>query len=104
MFNLYTRYQFNFNQLLLAKENYKTLENPSQRALIYQKMILTTEPNEKLLLAQLLKNLFDNDNLGNAFNTELSKILLSIDETKISSDLLSFYKKIYYQKDILKQN
>ena len=101
MFTLYTRYQFNFNQLLLAKENYKTLENPSQRALIYQKMILTTEPNEKLLLAQLLKNLFDNDNLGNAFNTELSKILISIDETKISSDLLSFYKKNIINKDIL---
>ena len=30
LFTLYTRYQFNFNQLLLAKENYKTLENPSQ--------------------------------------------------------------------------
>ena len=101
LFTLYTRYQFNFNQLLLAKENYKTLENPSQRALIYQKMILTTEPNEKLLLAQLLKNLFDNDNLGNAFNTELSKILISIDETKISSDLLSFYKKNIIKKDIL---
>ena len=57
-------------------------------------MILTTEPKRKATLAQLLKNLFDNDNLGNAFNTELSKILLSIDETKISSDLLSFYKKI----------
>ena len=80
----------------LAKENYKTLDKSSQRALIYQKMILTTEPNEKLRLAQLLKNLFDNDNLGNAFNTELSKILISIDETKISSDLISFYKK-YYQ-------
>jgi len=85
----------------LAKENYKTLENPSQRALIYQKMLLTTEPNEKLLLAQLLKNLFENDNLGNAFNTELSKILISIDETKISSDLVSFYKKNIINQDTL---
>ena len=48
LFTLYTRYQFNFNQLLNAKENYKTLDNSSQRALIYQKMLLTIDPNEKL--------------------------------------------------------
>ena len=44
LFNLYTRYQFNFNQLLSAKENYKTLDKSSQRALIYQKMLLTIDP------------------------------------------------------------
>ena len=49
LFNLYTRYQFNFNQLLNAKENYKTLDNSSQRALIYQKMLLTMKPNEKFV-------------------------------------------------------
>ena len=48
LFSLYTRYQFNFNQLLSAKENYKTLGKPNQRALIYQKMLLTVEPNEKV--------------------------------------------------------
>ena len=37
LFNLYTRYQFNFNQLLSAEENYKT-DKTSQRALIYQKV------------------------------------------------------------------
>ena len=92
LFNLYTRFQFNFNQLLTAKENFKTLDKSSQRALVYQKMVLTLEPNEKIYLAQLLKNLFENDNLENAFNSELSKILLSTDETKIKSDLITFYK------------
>ena len=93
LFALYTRYQFGFNQLLSAKENYKTLENSSQRALIYQKMLLTTEPNEKLKLAQLLKNLFTSDELSNAFYNELSKTLLSIDKSKLTSDLTSFYDK-----------
>tara|TARA_Y100001958_G_C21230193_1_gene555878 strand:+ start:170 stop:1933 length:1764 start_codon:yes stop_codon:yes gene_type:complete len=92
LFTLYTRFQFNFNQLLTAKENFKTLDKSSQRALVYQKMVLTLEPNEKIYLAQLLKNLFENDDLENAFNSELSKILLSTDETKIKSDLITFYK------------
>ena len=67
LFNLYTRYQFKFNQLLTAEDNYKTLDKSSQRALIYQKMRLTNEVNEKLYLVKLLKKLFENDNLGNAF-------------------------------------
>ena len=115
LFNLYTRYQFNFNQLLSAKENYKTLGKPNQRALIYQKMLLTVEPNEKLYLARLLKNLFEADNLSNAFNYELSNILISIDETKLTSDLISFYedniinensaiKKIKFNNKIIHQS
>ena len=100
LFSLYTRYQFNFNQLLSAKENYKTLDKSSQRALIYQKMLLTSESSEKLLLARLLKNLFENDNLDNAFNHELSKILLSIDESKIPADLMSFYKDNIINEEI----
>tara|TARA_B100001121_G_scaffold45725_1_gene39277 strand:+ start:574 stop:2340 length:1767 start_codon:yes stop_codon:yes gene_type:complete len=92
LFNLYTRYQFNFNQLLNAKQNYKTLDNSSQRALVYQKMLLTLEINEKLYLARLLKNLFEADSLGNAFKNQLSKILLTVDETNLNSDLIKFYK------------
>ena len=42
LFNIYTRFQFSFNQLLTAKDNYKTLDKSSQRALIYQKMLLTS--------------------------------------------------------------
>ncbi len=115
LFSLYTRYQFNFNQLLSAKENYKTLDKSSQRALIYQKMLLTNEPGEKLNLARLLKNLFEGDNFGNAFYFELSNILLSIDKAKIPPDLLSFYenniineeteiKKIKFNNKIIHQS
>ena len=115
LFSLYTRFQFNFNQLLSAKENYKTLDNPSQRALIYQKMLLTIDPSEKLRLARLLKNLFEADEIGDAFYIELSKILLSIDVTKISADLAKFYneniineeaeiKKIKFNNKIIHQS
>ena len=78
-------------------------------------MLLTVEPNEKLHLARLLKNLFEADNLENAFYQELSKILLSIDETKMPSDLISFYenniineeteiKKIKFNNKIIHQS
>ena len=100
LFNLYKRYQFNFNQLLTAKENYKTLDNSSQRALIYQKTLLTDEPNEKLYLARLLKNIFEADNLGNAFQSELSNIIFSIDESQINSELISFYQDNLINEDI----
>ena len=103
LFNIYTRYQFNFNQLLSAKQNYKTLDKSNQRALIYQKMLLTVEPNEKLYLARLLKNLFEADNLSNAFNSELSNILKSIDEKKHTSDLISFYKDNIVNKETEKK-
>ncbi len=99
LFNLYTRYQFSFNQLFTAKDNYKTLDKSSQRALIYQKMLLTNEPSEKLDLARLLKKLFENDDLGNAFYFELSKTLTEIDATKIISDFTSFYQNNLITKE-----
>ncbi len=100
LFSLYTRFQFNFNQLLSAKENYKTLDNSSQRALIYQKMLLTIDPTEKLRLARLLKNLFEADEIGDAFYTELSKILSSVDDTKISADLATFYNENIINEEV----
>jgi len=68
-----------------------------------------------LYLARLLKNLFEADNLSNAFNYELSNILISIDETKLTSDLISFYedniinensaiKKIKFNNKIIHQS
>ena len=115
LFNLYTRYQFNFNQLLSATENYKTLDKSSQRALIYQKMLLSNEIVEKLNLAKLLKNLFEIDGLENAFYTELSNILVSLDKSKVTPELLSFYennlinnetdlKKIKFNNKIIHQS
>ncbi len=115
LFNLYTRFQFSFNQLLSAKDNYKTLDKSSQRALIYQKMLLTNELSNKLELAKLLKKLFEDDNLGNAFYFELSKTLSEIDATKITSNFTSFYdnniineeseiKKIKFNNKIIHQS
>ena len=68
-----------------AKDTYKTLDKSSQKALIYQKTLLTIEAMRRLYLAKLLKNLFESDDLENAFNSNYLRILLSVDETKITS-------------------
>ena len=93
LFNLYKRFQFNINQLLNIKKSYKLLSNIKARALIYQGILITTEIETKLELIKILKNLFDNENLNNAFNDELIKFLKNIDKEDIPSNYTSFYNQ-----------
>ena len=115
LFELYKRFQFNINQLLNAKDIYKSLVNIEARALIYQKILLESEMVEKLELLKILKNSFENDDLGEAFDTELKIFLKEINPTDIPDNLTSFYytnikiekdfdKKIKYNNDIIHQS
>ena len=91
LFELYRRFQFNINQLLNVKESYKLLKSYEGRALLYQRLILTKDTNEVLDLSFKLKDSFIKDNKGNAFNKELKKILLTLNEEEIPSNYSSFY-------------
>ena len=115
LFALYQRFQFNFNQLLNAKDVYKTLPNIEGRALVYQKILLESEMVEKLKLLKILKNSFENDDLGKAFDLELKIFLEKINPTDIPDNLTSFYytniliekqddKKIKFNNDIIHQS
>ncbi|WP_440669373.1 hypothetical protein [Candidatus Pelagibacter sp. HIMB1483] len=115
LFNLYKRFQFNFNQLLNAKEVYKTLPNIEGRALIYQKILLESEMVEKLKLLKILKTSFENEELDEAFDVELKTFLEKINPTDIPDNLTSFYytnikiqkeeeKKIKFNNDIIHQS
>ena len=115
LFALYQRFQFNFNQLLNAKDVYKTLPNIEGRALVYQKILLESEMVEKLKLLKILKNSFENDDLGKAFDLELKTFLEKINPTDIPDNLTSFYytniliekqddKKIKFNNDIIHQS
>ncbi len=115
LFELYKRFQFNFNQLLNAKNIYKTLPNIEGRALIYQKILLESEMVEKLKLMKILKTSFENDDLGKAFDLELKTFLEKINPTDIPDNLTSFYytniliekenqKKIKFNNDIIHQS
>ena len=91
LFELYKRFQFNINQLLNVKESYKLLQNYEGRALLYQRLILTKDANELLDLSSKLKQSFDKDNIGNAFNNELKEILSTVNEDDVPSNYSSFY-------------
>ena len=115
LFSLYKRFQFNINQLLNAKDSYKTLSNIEARALVYQKILLESDANKKLDLIVILKNLFIKDNYINVFDRELKKFLEDINPEEVSSNFTTFYfnnltgtkelkKNIKYNKDILHQS
>ena len=115
LLELYKRFQFNINQLLNATDVYKTLPDTEARALIYQKILLESEMIEKLKLLKILKNLFEKQNLGGAFDLELKKFLDQINPLEIPDNLTSFYytnislkknenAKIKFNNDILHQS
>ena len=115
LFEIYKRFQFNINQLLNVENSYKSLSKIEARALIYQKILLESEMVEKLKLIKLLKNLFKNDDLDNAFDIELKIFLEKINPTDIPDNLTSFYytnieiknkneSEIKFNKDVLHQS
>ncbi len=91
LYDLYKRFQFNINQLLSVKQSYKLLSSSEARALVYQGILITNEISLKLELTKLLKNLFLEDNITNAFKTELVRILSQLNKEDVPSNYLSFY-------------
>ena len=91
LLEIYKRFQFNINQLLNVENSHKSLSKIEGRALIYQKILLESEMTEKLKLLKLLKKSFKDDNINNAFDTELKKFLEEINPTDIPDNLTSFY-------------
>ena len=97
LFALYERFMFNINQLLTVRETYKLLSNSASRALLYQGILLTKEPSEKIQLIKLLKELFEKDNISNAFDVKLVKFLKEVDATEVPSNYTDFYQ--FYLKN-----
>ena len=93
LFEFYKRFQFNINQLLNTKESYKSLSSVEGKALIYQRLLLTEEPKLKIELLKILKDIFESEGIGNAFDLELIKFLEKIDEIDVPSNFTTFYKQ-----------
>ena len=115
LFKIYMRFQFSIDQLLNAKESYKSLTNIEARALLYQKILLESEMIEKLKLLKILKSSFDKDNLNAAFDKELKKFLKKMNPVEIPDNLTSFYytnikldnnslDEIKYNNDVMHQS
>jgi len=97
LFALYERFRFNINQLLTVRDSYKLLSNSASRALLYQGILLTKEPSEKIQLIKLLKELFEKDSISNAFDVKLVKFLKEVDATEVPSNYTDFYQ--FYLKN-----
>ena len=93
LFDLYKRFQFDINQLINVNDAYKLLPDYQGRALIYQRLLLTSESILKINLSSMLKKSFDESNLSNVFDEELSKILKTINEDQIPSNFTKFYEQ-----------
>ena len=115
LFEFYKKFQFNISQFLNAQEVYKSLSPIEGRALIYQRILLTEEPNLKLELIKTLKDVFNKDEIGNAFDEELKNFLNQIPEDDVPSNYTTFYnrysktarvtdKKIKFNNKILHQS
>ena len=115
LFELYKRFQFNINQLLNVKDSYKLLPTFEGRALLYQRLLLTTDTIDKLDLCSKLQESFFNDGLDDVFTKELSKILKQIKYEDVPSNFSTFYennlitisnqkKKIKYNNKIIHQS
>ena len=115
LFALYKRFQFNIDQLLSAKENYKLFKTYEGRALLYQRLLLTTNIEDKLELCSKLKESFVSDGFENIFRDELSEILKQIEYVDVPSNYSTFYennlitednkqKKIKYNNKIIHQS
>jgi len=97
LFEFYKRFQFSINQLLNIKESHKSVSTIEGRALVYQRALLTKEPKLKIELIKILKDLFESENIGDAFDIELKKFLNQINPEDVPSNFTSFYKR--YKKD-----
>jgi hypothetical protein len=115
LFEFYKRFQFSINQLLNTGEVYKSLSSIEGRALVYQRLLLAEEPKLKLELIKTLKDIFEADGIGNAFDEKLKKFLNQINEEEVPSNFTTFYnsygetekiidKKIKYNNKILHQS
>ena len=115
LFDFYKKFQFTINQLLNAKQSYKSLASIEGKALIYQRVLLAEEPKLKIELIKILKEIFESEGIGNAFDVELKNFLKQIDIEDVPSNFTTFYnehkndkeiinKKIKYNNKILHQS
>ena len=100
IFEIYLSVPFSINQLINADTVYQTLTGYESRALIYQKILLSDNLENKLNLLFLLKELFEKDKLKNVYSEYLSNTLKNIDPNEIPEE----FNKIVDRNIILEKN
>ncbi len=99
IFEIYLSIPFNINQLINAKTVHLGLSGYEARALVYQKILLTENTENKLDLLFILKDLFEKDKLNKVYKEYLSNALKSIEPEDIpNSQKKTCYRKYYFKK------
>ena len=98
LLNLYKRFQFSIDQLLNIEEEIQRISKIQSRALLYQGILLNKDPNTVVNLSKLLKENLERENISNAFDKELKKILKNYKFEELSSNLTGFYSEVLEQE------
>ncbi len=102
LFNLYKKFQFSVDQLLNIELEIERISKIQSRALLYQGILLNKEPNTVIKLSKLLKESFNSENIPDAFNNELKKILKNFNLEELSSEHTEFYSKSLEEENLNK--
>ena len=100
IFEFYKAVPFHVNQLINADTAYKSLKGYESRSLIYQKILLSDNTENKLSLLFLLKDLFEKDKLTNVYTKHLSDILKKMDPKDIPDNFVKIVKRNIISEDV----
>ena len=100
IFEFYKAVPFHVNQLINADTVYKSLNGYESRSLIYQKILLSDNTENKLNLLFLLKDLFEEDKLINVYTKHLSDILKKMDPKDIPDNFVKIVKRNIISEDV----
>ena len=92
LLDTYKKFQFNITQLLNAKDAYKLLPDYEGRALLYQRLLLSVDVEQRLSMASELYKSFQKKKLDNAFDNEIKVILKKIKKDDVPSNFTTFYE------------
>ena len=93
IFEFYKAVPFHVNQLINADTVYRSLVGYESRSLIYQKILLSDNTENKLNLLFLLKDLFEKDKLTNVYTKHLSDFLKKMDPKDIPDNFVKIVKR-----------
>jgi len=100
IFEFYKAVPFHVNQLINADTVYKNLNGYESRSLIYQRILLSDNTENKLNLLFLLKDLFEKDKLTNVYTKHLSDILKKMDPKDIPDNFVKIVKRNIISEDV----
>lgn len=100
IFEFYKSVPFHVNQLINAATVHRSLDGYEARSLIYQKILLSDNTENKLNLLFLLKDLFEKDKLTNVYTKHLSDILKEMDPKDIPNNFVKVVKRNIISEDV----